>query len=486
MKRLDGHKLSILVFSFYFSWLLAFLYEGRVLYKIAERYQIEVHTIVFSIMIFHFLGLCICGFWIKTIKNAKSFLIISIIFCILGSVFFFFPPTLLWNMTAALMAFMTGGAVAAWGYFYKQFTPAGNRMSTAADVLMGSNLLMIMINIVAVNLHDYMGFALSIAMLLIALYLAVCLPTEINTELESNTEAEIKKEILVRTGHLKRPLTLLYIFIMIITINAGLMYQVIMPAFAAHRLLVSWYWAIPYITVLYLMKHFSQHKNRAYTLYIAIAMIGFCFIMFMILDRSAISFVIINTLMLGACGIYDLFWWSILGEMIELDKNPAKIMGIGLSANVLGVFAGGILGKTIVILNIQAHYISLLAFGVILITFMLLPLLHKELLEIIRNRSYLSEGERGDLAERKENEKDQKTTDKITSDIFKEFMLTDRECEIAELLLNGRTYKMIAAELFLSENTVKTHIKNIYSKLQVSNKTELIYLYQKNKTHNHP
>lgn len=37
--------------------------------------------------------------------------------------------------------------------------------------------------------------------------------------------------------------------------------------------------------------------------------------------------------------------------------------------------------------------------------------------------------------------------------------LTEREREIVELLLRGRTYKMIAGELFLSENTVKTHIK---------------------------
>ena len=52
--------------------------------------------------------------------------------------------------------------------------------------------------------------------------------------------------------------------------------------------------------------------------------------------------------------------------------------------------------------------------------------------------------------------------------------LTDREKEIIELLLKGRTYKLIAGELQLSENTVKTHIKNIYSKFNVQSKTELI------------
>ena len=53
-------------------------------------------------------------------------------------------------------------------------------------------------------------------------------------------------------------------------------------------------------------------------------------------------------------------------------------------------------------------------------------------------------------------------------------VLTERENEIVDLLLNGRTYKMIAEELYLSENTVKTHIKNIYSKLNIKSKSELI------------
>lgn len=54
--------------------------------------------------------------------------------------------------------------------------------------------------------------------------------------------------------------------------------------------------------------------------------------------------------------------------------------------------------------------------------------------------------------------------------------LTEREREIAELLLKGRTYKMIANELYLSENTIKTHIKNIYSKFNVKRKSELVVL----------
>jgi len=45
-----------------------------------------------------------------------------------------------------------------------------------------------------------------------------------------------------------------------------------------------------------------------------------------------------------------------------------------------------------------------------------------------------------------------------------------------ELLLQGYTNKQIAGMLHISENTMKTHTRNIYSKLNVANKRELLQL----------
>lgn len=52
--------------------------------------------------------------------------------------------------------------------------------------------------------------------------------------------------------------------------------------------------------------------------------------------------------------------------------------------------------------------------------------------------------------------------------------LTSRETEILLLLLDNKKRKEIAEELCLSENTVKTHISHIFTKLGISGKTELI------------
>jgi DNA-binding NarL/FixJ family response regulator len=55
--------------------------------------------------------------------------------------------------------------------------------------------------------------------------------------------------------------------------------------------------------------------------------------------------------------------------------------------------------------------------------------------------------------------------------------LTKREDEILGYLVKGYFYKEIAGELFISVETVRTHIRNIYEKLQVRTRSEAILKY---------
>lgn len=52
--------------------------------------------------------------------------------------------------------------------------------------------------------------------------------------------------------------------------------------------------------------------------------------------------------------------------------------------------------------------------------------------------------------------------------------LTERELELLHLLADGLSNKNIAERLFISENTVKYHIKNILQKFGVQNRTEAV------------
>lgn len=55
-----------------------------------------------------------------------------------------------------------------------------------------------------------------------------------------------------------------------------------------------------------------------------------------------------------------------------------------------------------------------------------------------------------------------------------DYHLSDREKQVLHHLVNGYSYKMIAAEMFISIDTVRSHIKKIYEKLHVNSKSEAV------------
>jgi DNA-binding NarL/FixJ family response regulator len=62
-----------------------------------------------------------------------------------------------------------------------------------------------------------------------------------------------------------------------------------------------------------------------------------------------------------------------------------------------------------------------------------------------------------------------------------DYNLSEREKKVLQLLVNGYSYKMIAAEMFIAIDTVRSHIKKIYEKLQVNSKSEAVAKAFKNR-----
>ena len=55
-----------------------------------------------------------------------------------------------------------------------------------------------------------------------------------------------------------------------------------------------------------------------------------------------------------------------------------------------------------------------------------------------------------------------------------DYNLSEREKHVLQLLVDGYSYKMIAAEMFIAIDTVRSHIKKIYEKLHVNSKSEAV------------
>lgn len=63
---------------------------------------------------------------------------------------------------------------------------------------------------------------------------------------------------------------------------------------------------------------------------------------------------------------------------------------------------------------------------------------------------------------------------KVVEEIIKKLRLSQREGEILKFLIQRLSISEIAENLFVSQNTIKFHIKNLYTKLDATNRSELL------------
>jgi len=432
-------NVSVMIASLLGAWIISFPYEGQLLYTLAKSYGVECTAILDISLLMLVVGLVAGGIFVRTIQMAKNVLIISIPVCILLTITFFFNTYSIWTITLAGCAATAGVSITACGHFIKKEVEPENRFRAAAEIL----IYMFFIKMVISNISLYISIQAGIAVILFVLGAASFLSLKLlNVENKKSFPTAFDKKKGMKA------LLVLFLFVMIVAIDFGIMTQIVNPKYNSFDWLTSWYWLLPYVAAAYIMIRIRKAENRSNVLYIAVGMIGFGFLLFLILDQSITSYLIVNTVMMAAWAIYDVFWWSSLAGMLEMTKNPATIFSVGFSAIMIGVLLGKVVAENSLLISDFTLYVVTMA--VLCSTLVILPVLHRFLSSMIKKNA--------ELQVNFPNNTD---------------LLTDRERQIVALALKGRTYKLIAAELHLSENTVKTHIKNIYSKLGVKTKAEL-------------
>lgn len=448
---------TVVVFSLLFSYVLSFCFEGQVFYAIGGSYSYNCGKDALYGVFAHFIGLVLCGFVVKSAAAAKNMILFGSSASVVLALTFFFAPGPLWLPALMFSSLFCGVCVASWAFFIRNNIPKGKRLMACVDLLIFSNLIMIFNNFVSINISPKLGLLSSLLFLSVGIIFSLLLDTE-------DSSAGRCEERLRQGEGLCGPVLLLCIFVTLLTIDSGLMYRVFNPAFDHLNWLTSWYWALPYIAALFLMRKMPLAANRAGFLYLGMLMIVLSFVLFMFMGRTVGDYIIINTLMLGACGIFDLFWWSVAADMLDYPQNPAKLFGWCLGANVLGVLIGGVIGRQITNLALSEAHTAVAALSVVCVTLAILPLLNAKLLSLLKEHTYIWAYHEMNNEERVQ----------VRLVIEKDVVLTDRERDVFALLLDGLPYKRIAEKLNVSENTVKYHIKNLYSKYDVSSRAELL------------
>lgn len=231
-----------------------------------------------------------------------------------------------------------------------------------------------------------------------------------------------------------------------------------------------------------------------YRLSLPIMVAGYVAIALLFDSHAAISLLIINV---G----YEFF--DILTRVLFVDasrrrnENALYIFGLGVAfmfcGMALGNAASHILDTLVAGGNVQANVVAMAAIlCLVIVAFLVLP--EGTVAQLSRREGHAERGEEptaenNDLAESEAKDSaagDGQADGAATADrierhcaaVARDFGLTPRESEVIVLLAYGRTLAIIARDLHIAQGTARTHIENIYRKLDVHKQQELIDLVE--------
>jgi DNA-binding CsgD family transcriptional regulator len=222
--------------------------------------------------------------------------------------------------------------------------------------------------------------------------------------------------------------------------------------------------AILFVSVLLLSR--SPDITGAFRIALPISAVGFLILPFAANILPGASNALIN---MGFLLVSIILWCMMAQAVAQTQLSARVVFGVGLGVTAVSQLLGKLIG-----LNLAANFEAELPFlaAIALSSFYLLSLLS---LCVFKNRR----------PQRRRPGTDQPAPTVIISadhysarcnELGRSLGLTTREQEVLPLLGQGRSIANIAQVLFVSENTVKSHIRSIYRKTEVHTKQELIDL----------
>ncbi|XMB86956.1 LuxR C-terminal-related transcriptional regulator [Mycoplasmatota bacterium WC44] len=255
---------------------------------------------------------------------------------------------------------------------------------------------------------------------------------------------EISKSHKENSSYKKIILTILIIYI-----AAGTTYNGIYPNLIVYSVFDRYLNVLPFLPAVLIAAYYTNRKNSFILVYLGIIFLGFSFVSLFISNGIG-QYLMIQSNLQIAWALLDLYAW-IAGAKYAIHHNNPRLQVLFIASFLLGTTLGSFINQYLShnILNDFVFYhaiITLLPLFIALFISAIFKLTDDE--EIVNHsiKSYK---------------------------IIQNDKLTKREKEIARLLLLDKTNLDICSELHISINTLKTHNKNIYRKLGVSNKTEI-------------
>jgi DNA-binding CsgD family transcriptional regulator len=443
----------------YFGWILSFPYFGVFLKEISSALELDFSSLTLAFFIFHAAGFLVGAFFLKNTDHWQSLMYGSLISVIVLSAILWFAPISLWLPLMALIGFCSPFYILGWGCLIASY-PSAEKMKIIMHFVIRANIIVVF--------SIYLSTVLEPASLHLVVLLPLLAALVVLFVLMPAKDEAISHEKGTADNFLSFFfIPALIIFIILLNMTLAFFYTVInnsYPAVSGNTFTSHYYRFIPYLAPFFYILIFKRNINLKNMIYFAVSLTGLAYVLFVILGDSIFGFYLTITAIQIGYNLFSLFVWLLIGNLSTRYKAPFRFFGLGLFSILLGTFLGGFLSEYYYLQGDAPELITALsAIAAIFVALLLLPWLLEQSTEI-------------------KDSSDQVNVERLMSDqhfldeLYLKAGLTPREIEIVGLLMEGCTNQAIAEKLYISENTLKTHLRNIYRKTRVRKKSELLAL----------
>lgn len=428
------YPLIILTLGFTYGATIVFTFFGPVLTITAGDFAPILSIIAVAFHVF--------GFFLKPFKleGHPKFFCVFLGLLLPLILAFHILPYYLQIITTMLYAYMIGRIGCLWTYTAKLAIPNFIRGKIISLSLFISFTILYFIN---------MNFSLltkGIALIIPALMSSISVILYLKTSQKYKDNIVRNNEEALNTI---RPY-FVYIFLIVVYIAGGFSYAGIYPYFKLYAHIDRYYNVLFYLVSIILAGIVLDKYGRKINFVLGVGLLGISFTFF-IMPSSVITYFITQTFLQSGWAFVNAFGWSFSWDMAERSKKD-YLFPRGISAMLLGAAIGAFLSQIIEKVGFGNSSI----YGIV--TF--IPLFLAIMILIF-------------FPETLNTNKDKKITFNELQQIEELKILTPRELEVCYHIINGCNNKRISKILFISENTVKTHISRIYGKLYISSRGEL-------------
>lgn len=440
------NKEIVLSYSFFLVWLLSFLYNGPILPYVFKQTHMNISYLAIAYIVAPALVCFVFVFFIRKVDKSLIIMECSLAVCMVGTIMLIFLIHQLTIFAAYAIGAVLGISsvlfIAGWGVLFVYNINIKNMMRIMGlTVCLGKGIL-------SVNkiLCGYHLEKISIGIILVCLFSAYYLVVRLRKVF---TPVEYEKKVVAAFDI---NLVLALCFTMFFVNIGGGVCQTLIFSEIQNTFVNTFFVDLGLYVFVFTILLFIRIKEEQLIMTISLTLVGVGLLIFIIYKNNPVpTYLITSTAYLWI----DIVLWTMIGKVGRMFGKPLPVFFAVMGSNLLAVFIGSMLGRSLnhsleeIYLSISISAISiLLAFS------------FKSILERHFDKSF-------------------SCFQKLNFNIPDAGIFTDKEREILAAMLQGLKNKEIAEMVNISENTLKTHARNIYIKANVKNKKELIVLNEK-------